>query len=100
MLIGLAWLLSQVVRLALSRSRALLADARSVELTKNPDAPSPSGPWGDASDPAGRSQGASQGDVTKSLGQSCRPVRPPLAVAILGKISEQSDLRRPECAAR
>jgi heat shock protein HtpX len=37
-LIGLAWLLSQVVRLALSRSRELLADAGSVELTKNPDA--------------------------------------------------------------
>jgi heat shock protein HtpX len=37
-LLGLAWLLSQVVRLALSRSRELLADAGSVELTKNPDA--------------------------------------------------------------
>src|SRR6202166_1752071 len=37
-LIALAWLLSQLVRLALSRSRALLADAGSVELTKNPDA--------------------------------------------------------------
>src|SRR6202165_5470128 len=37
-LIGLAWLLSQLVRLALSRSRELLADAGSVELTKNPDA--------------------------------------------------------------
>ena len=34
----LAWLLSQLVRLALSRSRELLADAGSVELTKNPDA--------------------------------------------------------------
>ncbi len=37
-LIVLAWLLSQLVRLALSRSRELLADAGSVELTKNPDA--------------------------------------------------------------
>jgi heat shock protein HtpX len=37
-LIALAWLLSVVVRLALSRSRELLADAGSVELTKNPDA--------------------------------------------------------------
>jgi heat shock protein HtpX len=37
-LIGLAWLLSQLVRPALSRSRELLADAGSVELTKNPDA--------------------------------------------------------------
>ncbi|MDB5633341.1 MAG: putative protease htpX [Tardiphaga sp.] len=37
-LIALAWILSLVVRLALSRSRELLADAGSVELTKNPDA--------------------------------------------------------------
>ena len=37
-LIVLAWLLSLVVRFALSRSREFLADAGSVELTKNPDA--------------------------------------------------------------
>src|ERR1700761_690433 len=37
-LIALAWLLSQMVRLALSRSREFLADAGSGELTKNPDA--------------------------------------------------------------
>ncbi len=37
-LIALAWLLSQVIRFALSRSREFLADAGSVELTKNPDA--------------------------------------------------------------
>src|SRR3954462_6004555 len=37
-LIVVAWLLSQVVKLALSRSRELLADAGSVELTKTPDA--------------------------------------------------------------
>jgi heat shock protein HtpX len=37
-LLALAWMLSLVVRLALSRSRELLADAGSVELTKNPDA--------------------------------------------------------------
>lgn len=37
-LIALAWILSIAVRLALSRTRELLADAGSVELTKNPDA--------------------------------------------------------------
>jgi len=37
-LIVLAWVLSFVIRLALSRSREFLADAGSVELTKNPDA--------------------------------------------------------------
>ncbi len=37
-LIALAWLLSLLVRLALSRSREFLADAGSVELTKSPDA--------------------------------------------------------------
>jgi heat shock protein HtpX len=37
-LIAVAWLLSVVIRFALSRSREFLADAGSVELTKNPDA--------------------------------------------------------------
>jgi heat shock protein HtpX len=37
-LIAVAWVLSLVIRFALSRSRELLADAGSVELTKNPDA--------------------------------------------------------------
>ncbi len=37
-LVGVAWLLSSVIRLALSRTREFLADAGSVELTKNPDA--------------------------------------------------------------
>jgi heat shock protein HtpX len=37
-LIVVAWFLSLVVRFALSRSREFLADAGSVELTKNPDA--------------------------------------------------------------
>jgi heat shock protein HtpX len=37
-LIALAWLLSIVIRFALSRSREYLADAGAVELTKNPDA--------------------------------------------------------------
>ena len=37
-LIALAWFLSVLIRFALSRSRELLADAGSVELTKNPDA--------------------------------------------------------------
>jgi len=37
-LIALAWILSLVIRFALSRKREYLADAGSVELTKNPDA--------------------------------------------------------------
>src|SRR5947209_18031261 len=37
-LIALAWFLSVVIRFALSRKREYLADAGSVELTKNPDA--------------------------------------------------------------
>ncbi len=36
-LVALAWLLSVVIRFALSRRREFLADAGSVELTKNPD---------------------------------------------------------------
>ena len=36
-LIAVAWILSIVIRFALSRSREFLADAGSVELTKNPD---------------------------------------------------------------
>jgi heat shock protein HtpX len=38
LLIALAWLLSSMIRFALSRSREFLADAGAVELTKNPDA--------------------------------------------------------------
>jgi heat shock protein HtpX len=37
-LIAIAWFLSIITRSALSRSREFLADAGSVELTKNPDA--------------------------------------------------------------
>jgi heat shock protein HtpX len=37
-LIALAWILSLIIRFALSRSREFLADAGSIELTKNPDA--------------------------------------------------------------
>src|SRR6185295_11322980 len=37
-LIAVAWILSIVIRFALSRRREFLADAGSVELTKNPDA--------------------------------------------------------------
>jgi heat shock protein HtpX len=37
-LIALVWILSVVIRFALSRQREYLADAGSVELTKNPDA--------------------------------------------------------------
>src|SRR3977135_3085076 len=37
-LIAVAWVLSIVIRFALSRQREYLADAGSVELTKNPDA--------------------------------------------------------------
>ncbi|HVV62294.1 MAG TPA: M48 family metallopeptidase [Pseudolabrys sp.] len=37
-LIAVAWVLSVVIRFALSRQREYLADAGSVELTKNPDA--------------------------------------------------------------
>ena len=38
LLVAVAWLLSSMIRFALSRSREFLADAGSVELTKNPDA--------------------------------------------------------------
>jgi len=37
-LVALAWILSLLIRLALSRSREFLADAGAVEITKNPDA--------------------------------------------------------------
>ena len=37
-LIALAWILSIVIRFALSRRREYLADAGAIELTKNPDA--------------------------------------------------------------
>jgi heat shock protein HtpX len=37
-IVAIAWLLSIVIRFALSRSREYLADAGAVELTKNPDA--------------------------------------------------------------
>ncbi|MFL5094335.1 MAG: M48 family metallopeptidase [Xanthobacteraceae bacterium] len=37
-MIAIAWLLSTMIRFALSRRREYLADAGSVELTKNPDA--------------------------------------------------------------
>jgi heat shock protein HtpX len=37
-LVAIAWILSIMIRLALSRSREYLADAGAVELTKNPDA--------------------------------------------------------------
>jgi heat shock protein HtpX len=36
--VAVAWILSIVIRFALSRSREYLADAGAVELTKNPDA--------------------------------------------------------------
>lgn len=38
LIVAVAWVLSLGIRLALSRSREFLADAGSVELTKNPDA--------------------------------------------------------------
>src|SRR5262249_22699147 len=38
LLIAIAWILSIVIRFALSRKREYLADAGSVELTQNPDA--------------------------------------------------------------
>src|SRR5947209_4614748 len=38
LMIAIAWMLSIVIRFALSRRREYLADAGSVELTKNPDA--------------------------------------------------------------
>jgi heat shock protein HtpX len=38
LIVAVAWLLSIVIRFALSRAREFLADAGAVELTKNPDA--------------------------------------------------------------
>lgn len=38
LIVAAAWVLSLMIRLALSRSREFLADAGAVELTKNPDA--------------------------------------------------------------
>lgn len=38
LVVAVAWVLSLMIRLALSRSREFLADAGAVELTKNPDA--------------------------------------------------------------
>ena len=77
-LIVLAWLLSQVVKLALSRSRELLADAGSVELTKNPDAMiSALRKIENRGELAGRHLGGDGIVHRQSARGLCRPVRDP-----------------------
>ena len=77
-LIAVAWLLSIVIRFALSRKREFLADAGSVELTKNPDAMIIGAAQDRRARRAARRDLGGHGNVRRQSARGlCRPVRHP-----------------------